>query len=197
MIALPAAEMNDAIGGNARRLTKFIGRDLLEEFGINPKDRIGRAEGALDLLQTHFVFYEIVGKRSAAGPFVAGYMELVESECAFVEMQLGAGRIHPGAAKAGALGRDRAVTRPGGWEPARSAKSETDSRRPPPFPFAEKPAQLGRREGTEHSRIDCAFDVEPEIIRRVQQIARQLARFVAHAHPAQHPTFAVPRKISA
>ena len=117
--------MDDAVGDNIWRLAKFVRRDLLKKLWVDPKDRFGGPERALDVLEAHFVFHEIVGERSGAGAFVARHLEIIEGERALFETHLGGGAIHPGAAEAGALREMVPSPVQVAGAPARAVKSET------------------------------------------------------------------------
>src|SRR5205823_12777520 len=90
---------------------------------------------------------------------------------------------------------DRAIADPGFRIATPTADRETNGRRPAPFPFGEKTAELGRSEGAENDRVDRAFGVEPKIVWGVEQIAPQFAGFMTETQLADHGALAVPRKI--
>src|ERR1041385_6470473 len=135
--------MEDAVHDEARRTAEFVIDDFLEIFRIDPDDRFGQSKRALDIFEAHFVVREIVSDRSGARPFVANDAEIVQIQRAVFETQSRAGYVHPGAAETRPLRCDGAIADPGFRVATRAADRETNRRRPAPFPFREKTAELG------------------------------------------------------
>ena len=187
--------MKDAVDDEVRWMPEFVVDDFLEIFRIDPDDRLRQSKRALDVFKADFVVGEIVGDRAAARPFIANDAEIVEIERAVFETQDRAGFVHPRAAETRPLRRDRTVTDPGLRITTRTAYRQTNGGRAAPFPFREKTAELGGSEGAKNDRVDRALEVEPKIVWRVEQIAAQLARFMAESQLADHGALAVPRKI--
>ena len=81
MIGGPTVELDDTVRGDIWDLMKFVRRDFLEEFRLDPNDCIGRTQRGLHVRESHLVFGKIVGARSRRDAFVARHAEAVEIDC--------------------------------------------------------------------------------------------------------------------
>src|SRR5438067_8681487 len=135
--------MKDAVDDEIRWVPEFVVDDFFEIFRIDPDDRLGQAKRASDVFEPDFVVREIVGDRAGACSLVANNAQIVKIERAVFETQNRAGFVHPGAAETRSLRRDRAIADPGFRIATPTADRETNGRRPAPFPFGEKTAELG------------------------------------------------------
>ena len=111
-------------------------------------------------------------------------------------MDIRVGAVHPNTAKTRALKSHGAIARPRLRRATLAAKGESHDGGPAPFPFTEEPAQFRRSDGAQRGGVEAAFEVEAKIIRRFEQVGRELAGFMSQPKTTQHSALAVPGKIS-
>ena len=109
---LAAAVLHDPVRDEIRRRVKFIGRDDLEKFRLDPVDHVGDAEMRANVVDPHFVMRPIVSEAAGAGAFIARYVQILERERAVTEMQIRGRAIRPDATETRALHREVAIACP-------------------------------------------------------------------------------------
>ena len=128
--------------------------------------------------------------------FAARDLEIAERESAVAEVKVAARAIHPHSAKTRRAERERAVAVPGGGSAARPAQAHAKSWASVAIPIRwRKAAASGGASEAERARSESALEVEPEIVRRIEEIGVELAAAMAQAQVAQHGARAVPGEV--
>src|SRR6266403_6354606 len=105
------------------------------------------------------MFFKIIGERAGANPLVAHYPEIVASDGAVGEMEIGISAVHPDTAKSSSIQRYVSITSPILWMVVGTLDREMNRWRTLPLPIPEKFIQTRKGEGVQCAWSDRAFDV--------------------------------------
>ena len=139
--------------------------------------------------------FEIVSESAGAGAFIARHVKIFASERAVGEMNSGVGAVHPCSTVAAAPQTNCSLALPIHRIAIGAADCEVDYRRTLPLPLTQKIVHIGWNKRTDCPWRHCTLDVEPKIIRRIEQIGPDLAALMMHPQIADECALAVPGKI--
>src|SRR5207302_9598211 len=122
-----------------------------------------------DVRQARLVMREIVDECAGGNALVSGYSKILVGDRAVPEMNVGRSTIKTDGAKTPALQLQSAITFPSRGGGARPANAPLNIRGMWPSPIVDEFADVGRCEGTKRVGVNRTGEIDPKIIRPIQQ----------------------------
>ena len=181
-----AAELHDAVRGHVRRAMEAIRDNELPKLGLDPHDRFRWLQGRLHIGDADFAAARDVTHSASADPLVPRDAQLFQRPVAITESEIWRWRCSS-RRRGSASGRARACRRRARW-PGRGSPHgcQANVRRALPFPFAEERLETRRREEESAAGNDRTLEVQPEVVRRIEQVGAELAAAVPEPDITQH-----------